>query len=119
MTTIQDTPISEYDKIQNVDTRGVFLCMKYQLQAMTKQDLPTRRRASRGVIVNIASRASLEGVPKFGAYCTAKHGVLGMTRVAAVGGSGGARREVQVPNTDDGPSKSGRGRSVQRESESS
>lgn len=41
-------------------------------------------RSSRGVIVNMASRASLEGVPKFGAYCAAKHAVLGMTRVAAV-----------------------------------
>jgi NAD(P)-dependent dehydrogenase (short-subunit alcohol dehydrogenase family) len=87
VTSIQDTPISEYEKIQSVDARGVFLCMKYQLKVMTKQDVPTRKRASRGVIVNIASRASLEGVPKFGAYCTAKHGVLGMSRVAAVGAS--------------------------------
>lgn len=41
-------------------------------------------RSSRGVIVNMASRASLEGMPKFGAHCAAKHAVLGMTRVAAV-----------------------------------
>jgi NAD(P)-dependent dehydrogenase (short-subunit alcohol dehydrogenase family) len=69
-----------------------------------KQSVAERPRASRGVIINIASRASLEGVPKFGSYCAvssskscvpkdlahfrdpqAKHAVLGISRVAAVG----------------------------------
>lgn len=81
---IKDFEIADYERIQTIDARGIFLCMKYQLRQMSKQEIPNRRRASRGVIVNLASRASLEGVPRFGAYCSAKHAVLGMTRVAAV-----------------------------------
>ena len=62
VTLIKDTNMKDYERIQLIDGRGVFLCMKYQLQAMLKQDVPKRPRASRGVIVNLASRASLEGV---------------------------------------------------------
>ncbi|KAM0747360.1 short chain dehydrogenase [Meredithblackwellia eburnea MCA 4105] len=85
VTTITETDLESYRKIQSVDAEGVFFCMKYQLRAMLRQEpLSSSPRSSRGVIVNAASRASLEGVPKFGSYCTAKHAVLGMSRVAAV-----------------------------------
>ncbi|ORY90087.1 oxidoreductase UcpA [Leucosporidium creatinivorum] len=85
VTSIPETDEEAYDKIQAVDARGVFFCMKHELQVMLNQEpLSTSPRSSRGVIINMASRASLEGVPKFGAYCSAKHAVLGMTRVAAV-----------------------------------
>lgn len=66
--------MAEYERIQSVDTRGVFLSMKYQIRQMESQDVPNRPRASRGVIVNIASRASLEGVARFGSYCTVSGG---------------------------------------------
>lgn len=59
---IKDTPTSDYERTQSVDGKGIFLCMKYQLRQMLKQDVPSYPRASRGVIVNLASRASLEGV---------------------------------------------------------
>lgn len=84
VTLIKDTPTADYERTQMIDTRGVFLCMKHQIRQMEKQAVPDRPRASRGVIVNLASKASLEGVAKFGSYCTAKHGVLGMSRVAAI-----------------------------------
>lgn len=86
VTAIADTDEASYDRIQAVDARGLFFCMREELKAMVKQEPlePGSARSSRGVIVNMASRASLEGVPKFGAYCAAKHAVLGMTRVAAV-----------------------------------
>lgn len=59
--------------------------MKAQLKVMLQQEpYSDSPRASRGVIVNVASRAGLEGVPHFGAYCTAKFGGIGMTKVAAL-----------------------------------
>lgn len=86
VSSIADTDEASYDRIQAIDARGLFFCMREQLKAMLRQEPldPASARSSRGVIVNMASRASLEGVPKFGAYCAAKHAVLGMTRVAAV-----------------------------------
>lgn len=59
---IKDTATSDYERTQSVDAKGIFLCMKYQIRQMLKQDVPNYPRASRGVIVNLASRASLEGV---------------------------------------------------------
>lgn len=59
---IKDTATSDYERTQSVDAKGIFLCMKYQLRQMLTQDVPNYPRASRGVIVNLASRASLEGV---------------------------------------------------------
>lgn len=97
VTSIAETDEEAYDKIQAVDARGVFFCMKHELQVMIKQSpLSSSARSSRGVIINMASRASLEGVPEFGAvwslllkrllvvadpffsfkYCSAKHAVL-------------------------------------------
>lgn len=77
VTSIVDTSSKSYDLIQQIDARGLFFCMKHELRAMAAQDLlSTSPRASRGVVVNMASRASLEGVPNFGAYCSAKHAAL-------------------------------------------
>lgn len=59
---IKDTPTSDYERTQSVDAKGIFLCMKYQIRQMLAQEIPDYPRASRGVIVNLASRASLEGV---------------------------------------------------------
>lgn len=59
---IKDTATSDYERTQSVDAKGIFLCMKYQLRQMLAQEVPSYPRASRGVIVNLASRASLEGV---------------------------------------------------------
>jgi NAD(P)-dependent dehydrogenase (short-subunit alcohol dehydrogenase family) len=84
---VKDTLMSEYDLINDVDARGVYMCMKAQLTAMIKQDLkPGKggRPSRRGCIVNISSRAGVEGVSKFGPYCSAKHAVVGMTKSAAL-----------------------------------
>ena len=55
---------------------GVALCMKHQLRAML--------RGNGGSVINIASTAGLDGVPAFGAYSAAKHGVIGATKCAAL-----------------------------------
>ena len=67
---------SGFDRIVAVDLRGVFLCMKYELGEMG--------RAGRGAIVNTASVAGLVAEPGVADYVAAKHGVIGLTKAAAI-----------------------------------
>ena len=65
-----------WDRTLAVDLKGVWLCMKYQILQMLKQ--------GGGSIVNTASTAGLLGAVRMGAYAAAKHGVIGITRTAAL-----------------------------------
>lgn len=67
---------SMWDLILDVNLKGVWLCMKYELQPMIAQQS--------GVIVNIASAAGLIGFRYASAYAASKHGVVGLTRSAAL-----------------------------------
>jgi NAD(P)-dependent dehydrogenase (short-subunit alcohol dehydrogenase family) len=67
---------SAFDRVVSVDLRGVFLCMKYELREMV--------RAGHGAIVNTASVAGLIPEANLGAYVAAKHGVIGLTKTAAL-----------------------------------
>lgn len=68
--------VDEFDRIVAVNLRGVFLGMRYELPVMIDQ--------GSGVVINIASVLGLVGFPEAAAYTAAKHGVLGLTRVAAL-----------------------------------
>lgn len=72
------TEVSEkdWDWITDVDMKGVFLCMKYELRQMQKQ--------GGGCIVNTASTAGLKPLGGFGAYGPAKAGMIQLTKVAAL-----------------------------------
>ena len=76
MTDIADLAPEEYDRILNIDLRSVWLCMKYELKQMRAQ--------GSGAIVNCSSLGGLVGNPGRAAYHAAKHGVLGMTKSAAI-----------------------------------
>lgn len=76
MTDTADLTAEEYDRVMNVNLRGVWLCMKYELQQMRKQ--------GSGAIVNCSSLGGLVGLPGRAAYHAAKHGVLGLTKSAAL-----------------------------------
>jgi NAD(P)-dependent dehydrogenase (short-subunit alcohol dehydrogenase family) len=65
-----------WDHTLAVDLKGVWLCMKYEILQMLKQ--------GGGSIVNTASTAGLLGAVRMGAYAAAKHGVVGITRTAAL-----------------------------------
>lgn len=84
-----DLPEAEFDKVHNIDAKGIFLSMKEELRVMTAQE-PLAfgdykpPRPSRGVIVNVSSRAGLEGVATFSAYCSAKHAVIGLTKACSL-----------------------------------
>jgi len=74
------TPTQEYDedifdKVIAVNLKGVFLGLRHVLPVMLKQNS--------GSIVNTASVAGLFGAPGMAAYVASKHGVLGLTKVAA------------------------------------
>ncbi len=65
-----------FDRIQNVNLKGVFLCMKYEIAQMLKN--------GGGRIVNVASIAGISAVGNKPSYTASKHGVVGMTKAAAL-----------------------------------
>ena len=66
----------EWDRVIGINLRGVWCCMKYELRQMEKQ--------GSGAIVNNASVGALTGNPGIGSYIASKHGVVGLTRTAAL-----------------------------------
>ena len=69
-----DLAEDEWDRIVDTDLRGVFLSMKYEIPLIEPRG---------GAIVNISSGAGVKGFPG-AAYCAAKHGVVGLTKSAAL-----------------------------------
>ena len=66
----------QWDRVISINLTGVWLCMKYEIDQMEKQGV--------GAIVNTASVAGLVGVRHGPAYVAAKHGVVGLTKAAAL-----------------------------------
>jgi NAD(P)-dependent dehydrogenase (short-subunit alcohol dehydrogenase family) len=75
--TVADTGFDAWKRVIDVDLNGVFLCTKHELRVMAERD-------SGGSIVNMASAAGLIGWPGASAYVAAKHGVVGLTKSAAL-----------------------------------
>ncbi|WPB77843.1 SDR family oxidoreductase [Archangium violaceum] len=80
-TTVAPKAIHEYDEAEwdtvlDTNLRSVWLCMKYQVRQMLAQ--------GGGAIVNMSSMAGLIGTKGLGAYVASKHGVLGITKTAAL-----------------------------------
>ncbi|WP_262700171.1 MULTISPECIES: SDR family NAD(P)-dependent oxidoreductase [Streptomyces] len=67
-------PLDEFERVVHVNLAGTFLCMKYELPLLE----------GGGAIVNIASNGGLYAIPTAPAYVAAKHGIVGLTKVAAV-----------------------------------
>ncbi len=73
---LADINEKDFDNVIGVDLKGVFLSMKYEIQHMLK--------AGGGTIVNTASVAGVIADPGMAAYVAAKHGVIGLTKAAAL-----------------------------------
>ena len=73
---IADFEEEEWNRIHDVNLRGVFLCMKYEIPLLLKQ--------RGGAIVNTSSGAGVIGIKGGAAYAAAKHGVIGLTKSAAL-----------------------------------
>jgi NAD(P)-dependent dehydrogenase (short-subunit alcohol dehydrogenase family) len=71
-----DITEEEWDRIMAIDLRGVFLCMKHEIPLLLQQ--------GGGAIVNTSSGAGVKGFPMGAAYVAAKHGVVGLTKSAAL-----------------------------------
>ncbi len=70
-----DYRLEDWNRAIALNLTGVFLCLKYELPAMLERG---------GAIVNMASGAGLVGFPGLPAYVASKHGVVGLTRAAAL-----------------------------------
>ena len=66
-----------FDRVIAVNLRGVWLCMREEIRQMLRQN-------EGGSIVNCSSVAGLIGLPNMSAYVASKHGVIGLTRSAAL-----------------------------------
>ena len=71
-----DEPADTFDRVNAVNLRGVWACMKHELRQMREQ--------GSGAIVNCSSLGGLVGLPGRAAYHASKHGVLGLTSSAAL-----------------------------------
>jgi NAD(P)-dependent dehydrogenase (short-subunit alcohol dehydrogenase family) len=65
-----------WERTMNINIKGVWLCMKHEILVMLKQ--------GKGSIVNTASVAGLIGFPGLPAYVVSKHGIVGLTKTAAL-----------------------------------
>ena len=75
-TPLADLSEDDWDRTMAVNLKGVFLCMKYEIEAMLKQ--------GSGAIVNIGSGNEHAAAPGINAYAAAKRGALALTAVAAL-----------------------------------
>ena len=73
---IADVEESEWQRILSINVTGVFLCMKYEIEAM--------KRGGGGAIINTASVGGVIGTAGVTAYCATKHAVMGLTKSAAL-----------------------------------
>ncbi|MDQ3398183.1 MAG: SDR family NAD(P)-dependent oxidoreductase, partial [Deinococcota bacterium] len=94
--TTPDTTEEDWQRVIDVNLKGTFLGMKYAIPAI--------RESGGGSVINMASIASLVGLPDRAAYCAAKGGILALTRAAAIDHvAEGVRVNCIAPGTVDTP----------------
>ncbi|GAA4529048.1 SDR family NAD(P)-dependent oxidoreductase [Amycolatopsis samaneae] len=71
---LDEMTLDEFERVVHVNLAGTFLCMRYELPLLE----------GGGAIVNVASNGGLYSIPRAPAYVAAKHGVVGLTKAAAV-----------------------------------
>ncbi len=74
---LTDLEEEEWETVLSINLKGVWLCMKHEIRVMLEHEV-------KGAIVNTASTWSFVGAPSAAAYVASKHGILGLTRTAAL-----------------------------------
>ena len=92
-----DLSEEDWDRVININLKGVFLCMKHEAKAMLAAE-------TTGAILNIGSVNSFLGFPTGSAYVTSKHGLVGLTSsISAELGPKGIRVNLLCPGVIDTP----------------
>lgn len=95
MIPLHEYPLDDYDRVMRVNLRGMLVC----LQA----ELPAIHASGGGAIVNTSSVMGWLGQPGMGTYVSSKHGVIGMTRVAALENAPAIRVNAVLPGAVETP----------------
>src|SRR6185437_4419937 len=74
---LQELELDDFDRLVSINLRGVWLGLKYELKHMLA-------RGGGGAIVNTASTAGVQAIANIGAYTATKHGIIGLTKAAAL-----------------------------------
>lgn len=89
---LADLTEEDFDQVIGINLKGVFLCMKYEIEPMLKNN--------GGCIVNMSSVVGLVADPRSGIYSASKHGVVALTKTAALNyGQQGIRVNAVAPGT--------------------
>ncbi len=76
MAAIGDAEETDWDRVLSINLKGIWLCMKHEIPVMVRQ--------GQGAIVNCSSVVGLLGQKNMASYVASKHGVVGLTRAAAL-----------------------------------
>ncbi len=77
LSTVAGYKIEDWREIIDTNLSSIFYCMKYELEVMLQQE-------TRGTIVNMSSALGVVGTPHLSGYVASKHGIIGLTKAAAL-----------------------------------